>query len=63
MKTITRLVLGVVSSLLVSAGFYRAAGRLDPLFNVDLSSGQPDLSGPSCIAPCYYTPRPAGLSA
>ena len=63
MKTTIRLVLGVVSSLLVSAGFYRAAGRLDPLFNVDLSSGQPERSTPGCIAPCMYTPRPAAIPA
>jgi hypothetical protein len=63
MKTTIRLALGVVSSLLVSAGFYRLAGRLDPLFNVDFSSAHPERSTPSCIAPCLYTPRPVGIPA
>lgn len=55
MNSIKRLVLGVISTLLLAAGFVRAADRLDPMnnslrlsFNDDGSLGV----APPCIEPC-----------
>jgi hypothetical protein len=62
MKTLTRMVQGVISSLLLSAGLSQAASRLDPLaqsLNDQTDRGTRE-SGPAigCTLPCLYSPRP-----
>jgi hypothetical protein len=58
MKTINRIALGTISSLLLSAGLDRAAQKLDPLTNsiADLNLGSNSAEAPSqtCGVPCYY---------
>jgi len=59
MKTTLRLVLGLVSSLLLSAGLFRAASQLDTL-STPLSPLDQQLTGPgstSCALPCYIVPH------
>lgn len=62
MKTTQRVWVGLVSSLLLSAGLTRAAEKTDPL-SQQLTTGE-TLSerslAPSvaCALPCYYMPRP-----
>lgn len=51
MKTATRLVLGIVSTFLLTAGFARAAEQFDPVSNdVEFvnSSGLTDYPPPPC---------------
>jgi len=58
MKTINRMALGTVSSLLLSAGLARAAARLDPLTkSISKSNFQSNATeAPTmfCTAPCLY---------
>jgi hypothetical protein len=55
MKTLNRMALGTISSLLLAAGFYRTAQKFDPLTK---SIGGRDISyreapsTPCIIAPC-----------
>jgi len=54
MKSLYRLVLGVISSLLLAAGFTRAADRFDPMSNSlrnSISNGPVGVSVP-CTVPC-----------
>jgi hypothetical protein len=58
MKTINRIALGTISSLLLSAGMVQAAQRLDPLSNSIVESGESptgrqNASAQGC-APCAY---------
>jgi len=58
MKTINRMALGTISSLLLSAGLARAAERLDPLTK-SIGKWSPgtncnEASANMCIAPCSY---------
>jgi hypothetical protein len=57
MKTINRIALGTISSLLLSAGLARAAERLDPLTKSiggrDLNLHSKDSPANSCVNPCY----------
>lgn len=62
MKATLRLTIGLISSLLLSAGFSQAAVRLDPLTHQlkkgsILSTEDPNPTGP-CVMPCNYCPRP-----
>jgi hypothetical protein len=54
MNSITRLVYGLISSLLLAAGFVRAADRFDPMTNsLRVSTGHDSLgAAPPCIMPC-----------
>jgi hypothetical protein len=58
MKTINRIALGTISSLLLSAGMVRAAQHLDPLSNSAGSNinGADRENSPamSCVQPCNY---------
>jgi len=58
MKTPTRFLLGLFSSLLLSAGFVRAAERLDPLSHSlatsDAAAAVSDRPAPACTDPCAY---------
>lgn len=59
MKTTLRLVLGLVSSLLLSAGLFRAASQFDTLSS-PLDPMEQQLAGPgtaSCALPCYVEPH------
>jgi hypothetical protein len=60
MKTINRMALGTISSLLLCAGFARAAQKLDPLSNSigdrDFGSVSNQAASP-CIFPCLYLPE------
>jgi hypothetical protein len=58
MKTINRMALGTISSLLLSAGLTQAAQKLDPLTN---SLGKPNSCATespanSCNVPCFFQP-------
>jgi hypothetical protein len=57
MKTINRIALGTLSSLLLSAGMVQTAERLDPLSNSvgsrKATTGRDDASAPGC-QPCFY---------
>jgi hypothetical protein len=58
MKTINRMALGTLSSLLLSAGLTKAAQKLDPLTN-SIDSRNNGLGcnlAPTsdCISPCLY---------
>jgi hypothetical protein len=59
MKSINRIALGTISSLLLSAGLTHAAQRLDPLSksigNAGFSSG--DSPAGACAVPCNYLPE------
>jgi hypothetical protein len=54
MNSINRLVYGLLSSLLLAAGFVRAADRLDPMNNILTASNKNNTMGIAapCIAPC-----------
>lgn len=54
MKTLTRIALGLTSSLLLAAGFSRAALRLDPLSNSISGTDWSMKDAPSgaCVFPC-----------
>jgi hypothetical protein len=54
MNSIKRLVFGVISSLLLAAGFVRAADRLDPMTNSLRISNDNATVGiaMSCTVPC-----------
>jgi hypothetical protein len=58
MKTINRMALGTISSLLLSAGLARAAQKLDPLTNSfsgsNFQSGSNEAPANMCVMPCYY---------
>lgn len=57
MKTIKRMVLGIASSLLLTAGLARAAQQLDPLTQSiahDTNASSSALPGGPCILPCAY---------
>jgi hypothetical protein len=59
MNSIKRLVFGVISSLLLAAGFVRAADRLDPMTNsLRFSTDHGSLdAAPPCTEPCgVYSP-------
>jgi hypothetical protein len=58
MKTINRIALGTMSSLLLSAGLNRAAEKVDPLtkslrLSMPGSSDAFSASANSCATPCY----------
>lgn len=59
MKNIKRLVLGLVSSLLFTAGFLRAADRFDPI-NRELNSRSNEniVGAPDCTLPCHIVGAP-----
>jgi hypothetical protein len=58
MKTINRMALGTISSLLLSAGLARAAQKLDPLSisigNKDFGPVSLDAASSACVYPCAY---------
>jgi hypothetical protein len=58
MKTINRMALGTLSSLLLSAGLKQAAQKLDPLTNSikgrNFSIGCNLAPTSDCISPCLY---------
>ena len=60
MNSITRLVSGLLSSLLLAAGFVRAADRFDPINN---SLNRPEsqdslgISAPCVVTPCEMISR------
>jgi hypothetical protein len=61
MKTFNRVCVGLLSSLLLTAGFSRAAERLDPL-SQQLSDQQTSLNSQACArtpasAPCIIVKR------
>jgi hypothetical protein len=61
MKTINRMALGTVSSLLLSAGLARVAARLDPLTRSlgksDSRSSASEAPTSFCMMPCAYIPE------
>jgi hypothetical protein len=58
MKTINRMALGTISSLLLSAGLAQAAQRLDPLSksirNLNLGTNLNEAPTNTCTSPCLY---------
>jgi hypothetical protein len=58
MKTINRMALGTISSLLLSAGLTRAAQKVDPITistgNKDFGPVSNDRSSSPCVFPCQY---------
>lgn len=62
MNTISRILIGLFSSLLLTAGLARAAERMDPLSHQLSKDGT--VLGPvaapvsPCSASCYFVPRP-----
>lgn len=55
MKNIKRLILGVVSSLLLAAGFVWAADRLDPVVvDVRAPAAVPDGVAFTCVVSCDH---------
>jgi hypothetical protein len=58
MKTINRMALGTISSLLLSAGLARAAQKLDPLSNTigdkDFGPVSKEASASACMFPCMF---------
>jgi hypothetical protein len=58
MKTINRMALGTISSLLLSAGLTKAAQKLDPLTNsiagFNYGFGSTESPANSCVTPCFY---------
>jgi hypothetical protein len=58
MKTINRMALGTISSLLLSAGLAKAAQKLDPLSNSignkDFGPVSKEASSGACVFPCLY---------
>jgi hypothetical protein len=58
MKTINRMALGTISSLLLSAGLARVAQKLDPVSNSlskqNFGFSSNDSPANSCVVPCLY---------
>lgn len=57
MKTINRMALGTISSLLLSAGLTKAAQKLDPLTNSMAARNcgfSAETPANSCVTPCFY---------
>jgi hypothetical protein len=58
MKTINRMALGTISSLLLSAGLAKAAQKLDPvsnsIVNCDFGSTSNEASSSNCTYPCFF---------
>jgi hypothetical protein len=58
MKTINRMALGTISSLLLSAGLAQVAQKLDPLSNTignkDFGPVSNDATSSACVYPCLY---------
>ena len=57
MKNFTRMTLGIVSSLLLSAGLARAAQHVDPLTQSIAPDSHANINmtpAPSCGSPCFY---------
>ena len=58
MKTINRMALGTISSLLLSAGLAKAAQKVDPLSNSirnsNPGSNPHEASSKACSQPCFY---------
>ena len=55
MKSIKRILLGIISSLLLAVGFVRAAGDLDPMSSTlssEATSAVVDRAGDPCTLPC-----------
>jgi hypothetical protein len=54
MKNLKRFVLGVLSSLLFTVGFARAAGHLDPMSQSlpQINNDSAISSAPDCSSPC-----------
>lgn len=65
MKTTQRLCLGLISSLLLSAGLSHAAQRLDPLTQhfatTEIQADCSPAPATACTMPCNYAPRPANV--
>jgi hypothetical protein len=61
MKTLNRVWVGLLSSLLLTAGFARAAERLDPLSQQLADQGVAfnslERAGSPCAAPCIIVRR------
>jgi hypothetical protein len=57
MKTINRMALGTISSILLSAGLTKAAQKLDPLTNTigsgDFGAVSKDAPASACTFPCF----------
>jgi hypothetical protein len=58
MKTINRMALGTISSLLLSAGLTKAAQKLDPLTNsvarFDYGFNGTESPANTCVSPCFF---------
>jgi hypothetical protein len=58
MKTINRMAMGTIASLLLSAGLARTAQKLDPLSNSlsnsDCGRNSNEASANACVLPCFY---------
>jgi hypothetical protein len=63
MKTINRMALGAISSLLLSAGLSRMAQKIDPLtksiYDADLWCKSAEASSSNCVAPCFILQAPS----
>jgi hypothetical protein len=61
MKTINRMALGTISSLLLSAGLTKAAQKLDPLTTSiggnNYGFGTNEAPSKTCMLPCMYLPE------
>lgn len=64
MKTLTRIMIGLTSSLLATAGLFRMAEKFDPLSqavrSVPVLSSTADRPSEDCILPCNYLPPESG---
>lgn len=60
MKALTRITVGLTSSLLAAAGLFRTAEKLDPLTHalrdVVVASSSAERPGETCGLPCNYAP-------
>jgi hypothetical protein len=67
MKTLTRIMIGLTSSLLAAAGLFRVAEKLDPLShalrNVTVMSTTADRPSEDCTCPSAYLPPDARATA
>jgi hypothetical protein len=57
MKSIKRMMFGIVSSLLLSAGFARAAQHVDPMTQSIAPASQANVNmtpAPDCSMPCFF---------
>lgn len=57
MKSINRIALGTISSLLLSAGLTKAAQKLDPLSHSTGNFCSNDNPSSTCGLPCNYLPE------